>query len=114
MSDFVNSGWAVYVAAITVASLVACLVILAIASKRKVMANDNTTGHVWDVDLRELNNPLPRWWMYLFIITVVFAAAYVTFYPALGSNPGSFKWSSLGQWEAEQAKARAEIGRAHV
>jgi cytochrome c oxidase cbb3-type subunit 3 len=48
-----------------------CLFILVVASKRKVMADsDNTTGHVWDEDLREMNNPLPRWWVWLFIITM--------------------------------------------
>jgi len=109
MSDFNSGGWAIFVAAVTIVSLVACLVLLAFASKRKVMANDNTTGHVWDEDLRELNNPLPRWWAWLFVITVVFAAAYLTFYPGLGTNPGTFKWSSQGQWEAEQDKARATM-----
>ena len=57
MSDFVHSGWAVFVAVVTVLSLIACLGLLIIASRREVMANDNTTGHVWDEDLRELNNP---------------------------------------------------------
>lgn len=106
MSDFINSGWALFVAGVTIGGLVFCAFILIVASKRKVMANDNTTGHVWDEDLRELNNPLPRWWMWLFVITVVFAAAYLTFYPGLGSYAGTFKWTSTGQWEAEQAKAR--------
>ncbi|MBK6471116.1 MAG: cytochrome-c oxidase, cbb3-type subunit III [Betaproteobacteria bacterium] len=106
MSDFVNSGWAWFVAVATVLSLVACLGLLVIASRRKVMANDNTTGHIWDVDLRELNNPLPRWWMYLFVLTVVFAAVYLAFYPGLGSNQGTLKWTSVGQYEAEQDKAR--------
>ncbi|WP_088281179.1 cytochrome-c oxidase, cbb3-type subunit III [Ideonella sp. A 288] len=109
MSDFVNGGWALFVAGVTILGLVFCVVLLVIASKRKVMANDNTTGHVWDEDLRELNNPLPRWWMWLFVITIVFAAAYLTFYPGLGTNPGTFKWSSTGQWEAEQDKARAAM-----
>ena len=109
MSDFVNNGWALWVAGITVAGLVFCVVILLIASKRKVMANDNTTGHVWDEDLRELNNPLPRWWMWLFILTVIFAAVYLALYPGLGTNPGTFKWTSTGQWEAEQDKARATM-----
>lgn len=109
MSDFVNSGWAIFVAAVTILGLVACLALLIIASRRKVMANDNTTGHVWDEDLRELNNPLPRWWMWLFVITVVFAAIYLALYPGLGSSPGSLKWSSTGQWEAEQAKAKAAM-----
>lgn len=106
MSDFVNSGWAWFVAVVTVLSLLACLGLLIIASRRKVMANDNTTGHTWDVDLRELNNPLPRWWMYLFVLTVVFAAVYLAFYPGLGTNQGTLKWTSVGQYEAEQTKAR--------
>jgi cytochrome c oxidase cbb3-type subunit 3 len=73
------------------------------------MANDNTTGHVWDENLRELNNPLPRWWMWLFIITVVFAAVYLAFYPGLGSSAGTLKWTSVGQYETEQAKARTAM-----
>ena len=109
MSDFFNSGWSIFVAAVTILGLIACLGLLIIASRRKVMANDNTTGHVWDEDLRELNNPLPRWWMWLFVITVVFAAIYLALYPGLGSSPGSLKWSSTGQWEAEQAKAKASM-----
>jgi len=109
MSDFVNSGWSLYVAALTVLSIIGCLVLLAIASKRKVMANDNTTGHVWDEDLREMNNPLPRWWVWLFIITVVFAFVYLALYPGLGSFDGSLKWSSVGQHQAEVDKARAAM-----
>lgn len=109
MSDFVNSGWSFFVAAVTVLGLIFCLVLLVIASRRKVMSQDNTTGHVWDVDLKEMNNPLPRWWMWLFVITVVFAAVYLAFYPGLGSYPGSLKWTSVGQYEAEQEKARAAM-----
>lgn len=109
MSDFVHSGWGLFVAVSTVLSLVFCLVLLIIASRRKVMAQDNTTGHVWDVDLKEMNNPLPRWWMWLFVITVVFAAVYLAFYPGLGSFAGTLKWTSVGQYEAEQDKARAAM-----
>ena len=106
MSDFFNSGWSVYIAAVTIVGLVACLALLVIAARRRVMAGDNTTGHVWDEDLRELNNPLPRWWMWLFVLTVVFAAAYLTFYPGLGSRQGTLAWSSAGQLKAEQSDAR--------
>ncbi len=109
MSDFLHSGWALFVAAVTALGLVACLALLIIASRRRVMANDNTTGHVWDEDLRELNNPLPRWWMYLFVITVVFAAVYLAFYPGMGSFKGTLNWSSTGQYEAEQQRARAAM-----
>lgn len=113
MSDFIHSGWGLFVAVVSVVSLVFCLVLLIIASRRKVMADDNTTGHVWDEDLREMNNPLPRWWMWLFVITVVFAAVYLTFYPGLpaGSTDrpfgGTLGWSSEGQHAREVEKARA-------
>ncbi len=109
MSDFFNSGWSLYVAGATLLGLVLCLVLLAIASRRKVMAGDNSTGHIWDEDLREMNNPLPRWWVGLFVITVVFAAVYLAFYPGLGSNAGTLKWSSAGQHAAEMDKARQQM-----
>jgi cytochrome c oxidase cbb3-type subunit III len=109
VSDFIHNGWGWFVAAATVLGLLACLVLLAIASRRKVMAGDNTTGHVWDEDLRELNNPLPRWWMWLFVMTVVFAAVYLAFYPGLGTHAGTLQWSSQGQFEAEQNKARTAL-----
>ena len=71
----------IFVAGATVLGLLLCLVLLMVASRRKVMADDNTTGHVWDEDLVELNNPLPRWWMWLFYITIVFGLAYLFLYP---------------------------------
>jgi cytochrome c oxidase cbb3-type subunit III len=108
MSDFFSTGWSIYIAAVTIAGLLGCIVLLLIAARRRVMANDNTTGHVWDEDLTELNNPLPRWWMWLFVGTVVFSAVYLAVYPGLGSAPGQFGWSSRGQYETEVAKAKAE------
>jgi cytochrome c oxidase cbb3-type subunit 3 len=107
MSDFFNNGWSIYIVVATVVGLAGCLALLIFAARRRVMAGDNTTGHVWDEDLRELNNPLPRWWMWLFVLTVVFAAGYLTLYPGLGSARGMLKWSTASQFQDEQAKARA-------
>ena len=107
MSDFFSSGWSIYIAVATVVGLAACLLLLIVAARRRVMATDNSTGHVWDEDLRELNNPLPRWWMGLFVLTIVFSAGYLVVYPGLGSMAGTFGWTSLSQYQAEQAKARA-------
>ena len=109
MSDFTHAGWALFISLATIVGLALCLLLLAVASRRKVMADDNTTGHVWDEDLRELNNPLPSWWMWLFVITVVFAAVYLAFYPGLGSLPGALKWSSQNAYENEQNQARATM-----
>lgn len=107
MSDFIGGGWSLYIAIATVAGLVACLVLLFVAARRKMMAGDNTTGHVWDEDLRELNNPLPRWWMWLLVATVLFSAAYLALYPGLGGTEGALGWTSARQYQDEQAKAQA-------
>ena len=109
MSDFFSSGWSAAIAALTVLGLIACLVLLAIAARRRVTVgvDDNTTGHVWDEDLRELNNPLPRWWMFLFVISVVFSFAYLALYPGLGSYAGTLGWSSGAQVELDLKKDKA-------
>jgi cytochrome c oxidase cbb3-type subunit 3 len=109
MSDFFSSGWSVYVAALTLAGIVACLLLLWVAARRKVMASDNTTGHVWDEDLRELNNPLPRWWMGLFVLTVVFSLAYLVFYPGLGSYAGTLGWSQRQAYDSEVERLQQQV-----
>ena len=109
MSDFRSGGWSIFIAIATILGLVACLALLVIASRRRDMSPDNSTGHVWDVDLKEMNNPLPRWWVWLFVITVVFSAVYLFLYPGLGSHPGSLKWSSANQYQAEMDRARAAM-----
>lgn len=108
MSDFISPFWANYVAVLTVLSIVACVVLLWVTARKKVPSDaNNTTGHVWDEDLREMNNPLPMWWVGLFILTIVFAAVYLTFYPGLGNSAGKFGWSSKAQYEEEMAKGQA-------
>ena len=110
MSDFTSNFWSVFVTVITVVGILACLLLLWFSGKTKAMtSSDNTTGHVWDGDLREMNNPLPRWWVWLFVITVVFSAVYLVMYPGLGSNPGKLGWTSLGQHKAEMEKGEKEV-----
>ena len=110
MSDFTSNFWSVFVAGISLVSIIACLVLLWFSGKAKAMtANDNTTGHVWDGDLREMNNPLPRWWVWLFIITVVFSLIYLVLYPGLGGFGGQLGWTSSGQYEAEIQKGNKEV-----
>ncbi len=110
MSDFTGNFWHLFVAGITLVGMIACLLLLWFSGKAKAMtANDNTTGHVWDGDLREMNNLLPRWWVGLFIITVVFSLVYLAFYPCLGNLPGKFGWSSAGQYDTEVAKANEQV-----
>lgn len=111
MADFVNGGWALFVALGTIISILACYWL---AWKVSHATADNpadgevgTTGHVWDDDLEELNNPLPRWWLYLFFITCIFGMIYIIMYPGLGDFRGTLKWSSAGQYQEEVAAVDA-------
>ena len=110
MSDFTSNFWPAYIASITILGMVACLVLLWFSGKTKAMtSHDNTTGHVWDADLRQMNNPLPRWWVWLFIITVVFSLAYLVIYPGAGAFKGKLGWTSVGQYDKEVAAGNKEI-----
>ncbi len=110
MSDFTSNFWSIFVAAITLVSILACLLLLWFSGKAHAMtADDNTTGHLWDGDLREMNNPLPRWWVWLFVLTVLFSLVYLVLYPGLGSYAGSLAWSSTGQHAAEMQKGEREV-----
>ena len=109
MSDFFSGGWSVYIAAATLLGLAACLALLVITARSKAGGTGASTGHTWDEDLRELNNPMPRWWMVLFVITIVFGAGYLVLYPGLGSARGLLGWSSAGEYAADQARANADL-----
>ena len=108
MSDFTGGFWSIYISVITVVSIIACGVLLQVLSTRKVSGTEvETTGHSWDEDLVEYNNPLPRWWIWLFYITIVFGLVYLVLYPGLGTFGGSYSWTSKKQYEEEMAKAEA-------
>jgi cytochrome c oxidase cbb3-type subunit 3 len=110
MSDFTSDFWHLYVGGLTLVSILACLILLWISGTTKANTHaDNTTGHVWDGDLAEMNNPLPRWWVYLFVITVIFGLAYGALYPMFGKFQGVLGWTSRGQHTAEVAKVEAAI-----
>lgn len=112
MSDFFSDFWSYYIAAIALVGIVWCVWLL--FSQRKVTkapgaASATDTGHVWDGDLRELNNPLPRWWMWMFLLACIFAVAYLILYPGLGSYPGILNTSTQSELAASrQAAERAQ------
>jgi cytochrome c oxidase cbb3-type subunit 3 len=108
MSDFTSVFWDYFVAIITG-------VFLWSQSKRRVKVgggpDPDTTGHVWDGDLQEFHNPLPRWWMWLFYLTVIFSVLYLVLYPGLGTQfKGVLNWTSDGQHGAEVKAAEAKYG----
>lgn len=113
MSDFTSEGWGVYVAVATLVSIIACGVLLYVLGRMRVTRepgqNVETTGHVWDGDLAEYNNPLPRWWMWLFYATIAFALVYLALYPGLGKLPGAFGWTSTDAYSSEMRDADARL-----
>ncbi len=64
--------------------------------------------HVWDGDLQERNNPMPRWWLILFFLSIIFCLVYFLLYPALGTFGNVLGWSKPSQYETEMAQARRE------
>jgi cytochrome c oxidase cbb3-type subunit III len=110
MSDFTANFWSLYVAGLTLVGILGCALLLWVTASKKVVANaDNTTGHVWDDDLRESNNPMPRWWMWLFVLSMIFGLLYLVAYPGLGSYQGELKWSSRAEYNAEMDRANKEL-----
>jgi cytochrome c oxidase cbb3-type subunit III len=109
LSQFTSVFWDVFIAAVSAVSIVACAVFLKSQSIRKAPGTE-TTGHQWDEDLAEYNNPLPRWWSWLFYITIAFSVVYLVLYPGLGSWPGTLGWTQVGQLKDEQATADKAFG----
>ena len=106
MSDFISNFWSSYVAVASLLSILGCALLLWLTARKRVPSDaDNTTGHVWDEDLREANNPLPLWWVGLFVLTIVFSLGYLAVFPGLGSFRGTNEWSSRGEYQADVAKA---------
>lgn len=103
-----TSGWSWFIAIVALAN-VAGAVWLLIANGRAVGADAaKQTTHVWDSDLTELNNPLPRWWFWLFLLTVAFGLGYLVMYPGLGNFAGQLGWTQQKQHAAEVEAFRAK------
>jgi len=111
MADFTSGFWNYYIIIPTVLGIIACFWLVRWLSTE---IPDDQKGkkldHVWDEDLVELNNPLPRWWLNLFMLTLVFSVGYLVLYPGLGTFKGLLEWSSTGQYEAEMAMADSSYG----
>jgi cytochrome c oxidase cbb3-type subunit III len=113
MSDFFSSAWSIYIALVSLLGIVWCIWLLFSQRKAKVLHTADgavaDTGHVWDGDLRELNNPLPRWWMWMFLLSCIFALVYLVLYPGLGSYPGILGYSTDGALMSSMTNANDEL-----
>jgi cytochrome c oxidase cbb3-type subunit 3 len=112
MSDFTSNFWSWWIIAISVGGIVWCFWLLTKNKNTHVPVNEQgkPMQHIWDGDLQELNNPMPRWWISMFYITLFFAVAYLALYPGLGVFKGLLGWSQTGQYDTEMAQAKQQYG----
>jgi len=109
MSDFTSEIWSWFIIAVVVGSIVWLFILL--SGNKKVEGEPGVpTGHVWDENLQELNNPLPRWWLIMFYVTIFFAIGYLALFPGLGTFKGILGWTEKGQYEEEVAAAEEQYG----
>lgn len=113
MSDFFNHGWSNYIALVSLVGIVWCIWLLFSQRKAKVVHTADgavaDTGHVWDGNLRELNNPLPRWWMWMFLLSCIFGLVYLVLFPGLGSFPGVVGYTTDGALMSSMTEANDEL-----
>jgi cytochrome c oxidase cbb3-type subunit 3 len=106
-----STGWSIYVIVLIVLNVAGCAWLL--VSNRSVQIDPRekgeSTGHDFD-GIEELNNPLPAWWTWLFVVTILWSAIYLVLYPGFGNFAGVLGWSSDGQYNEEAAVADAEYG----
>ena len=114
MSDFVSGFWGYYIAAVSLGGIIYCVWLLFTqrAWLGKNVPTGEDMGHVWDGNLSELNNPVPRWWTVFYLGLCVFSVAYLVLYPGLGEFKGILNYStaeSVRQAQAEQAARIAPV-----
>ena len=101
--------WHWFIAGLTVIFIIWCVWLVSWSAKQgpKDVEDDEVVGHYWDGDLEEWNNPAPKWWLYLYFITVAWGIGFLVAYPGLGNYKGMLGWTSAGQYEEEMQYAAA-------
>lgn len=103
-----TSFWSLYIILLVVVNIVGCAWMLH-SMRKHPKSEGKTTGHSYD-GIEELNTPLPRWWLWLFWITLIFSVVYLLLFPGLGSYKGLLGWTSEKQWQQEQTQAEKLYG----
>lgn len=87
---------------VIVGTLGSLLFFLALLFGNRKTSDEDKTGHVFD-GIEEYDNPLPMWWVWMFVLSILFAFGYLIYYPGLGNFPGTAGWSSAEQVAIDQA-----------
>lgn len=104
-----SSFWSLWIIVLTLFTIFAVTWLLFANRKSKNMREDGTTGHVYD-GIEEYDNPLPAWWFYMFVITIVFGLCYLLAFPGLGNFKGLLGWTKEQRWEQRVAEAEQKYG----
>lgn len=104
-----SAFWSGWIIVLTVFTIVATSWLLFANRKSKGTGAGNTTGHEYD-GIEEYDNPLPAWWIYMFVVSIVFAIGYLVVYPGLGNYAGLFGWSQVSQLERDVDRAEQKYG----
>ena len=115
-SQFTSNFWNIYIAVIVVLSFIGLAWLLLsqnVVKRPKKGEEVKTTGHEWD-GIEEYNNPLPRWWFWLYVCTWTFGIGYLVMYPGVGDFKGIWGWTSHGQYEEEVAKAEQKYSQVYA
>ncbi|MDX1500131.1 MAG: cytochrome-c oxidase, cbb3-type subunit III [Woeseiaceae bacterium] len=101
--------WGWFVAAGTIVFIVWCVWLIGWSAKQGPTdkADEELVGHRWDGDLEEWNKPAPKWWLYLYFITIIWGVGYMLAYPGFAAFEGFLGWSQEGQYEDEMQRAAA-------
>lgn len=102
-----STGFSWFVIIGTLGSLVGYFLLLYM--NRTIENPGETTGHSFD-GIEEYDNPMPAWWFWGFIITILFGFAYLLYYPGLGNFAGFGGWTQIGALTDDQEAANARYG----
>lgn len=108
-----NTFWSWFVAIVTLAHLVGYWVLIRWTAKPRPgeAPVGELTGHTYDEGrVAEFNNPMPRWWLWMFYLTILFGLLYLLLYPGLGNWQGLLGWSQEQQYREEVARAEERFG----
>ncbi|MCK5361229.1 MAG: cytochrome-c oxidase, cbb3-type subunit III [Gammaproteobacteria bacterium] len=117
MSDFTSPFWPWFIFIVTIGGIFWCFYLLMSQKNAGDVAEGEEaqpTGHKWDGDLEELNNPLPRWWLQMFIATNIFGLVYLVLYPGIVIFDGVLGWSQVGQYNTEMEVAEEKYGKQYT
>ena len=104
-----STFWSIFVIVLVVINVGGCVWLIAwTMNMNTAEQDDDSTGHTWDGDLKEYNNPLPKWWLNTFYLSIIFTVIYLALYPGLGNFKGLLGWTQDGQYEEQVAASRAQ------